>query len=113
MNDLDGSLEGDVGVFSVGSNGTWLYSAPEVTTASRNRVAQHTSKADVWSWGAVLYRMSYLQPPDYNPPCHHPPKSQPPSRDPQLIDVLRHTLVLDPRERASVSWMAHHPYSTS
>lgn len=98
---------------SVGSNGTWLYSAPEVTTATRHRVAQHTSKADVWSWGAVLYRMTYLKAPEYDPPCHHPPHPQSPSRDPQLVDVLRHTLISDPHGRASVGWMARHPYSTS
>ena len=100
-------------VFSVGSNGTWLYSAPEVTTASLGRVAQHTSKADSWSWGAVLYRMTYLKPPEYHPPCHHPPNKVPPTRDPQLIDVLRYTLILDPHERASISWIARHPYSIS
>lgn len=96
---------------NVGSNGTWLYSAPEVTNATRHQITMHSSKADVWSWGAVLYRMTYLVPPDYRPPCHHPPKNQHSSRDPNLVDILRYTLVLDPRERAEASWLAQHPYS--
>lgn len=83
-----------------------------MTTASRHRVVQHTSKADVWSWGAVLYRMTYSRPPEYQPPCHYPPHGQPPNRDPQLVDILRNTLIVDPNERGSVSWMARHPYST-
>jgi len=73
----------------------------------------HSSKADVWSWGAVLYRMTYLVPPDYKPPCHHPPKNQNRSRDSNLIDVLRHTLVLDPNERVDPLWLARHPYTTT
>lgn len=102
-----------INVYRIGSNGTWLYSAPEVTNASNNRVTMHTSKADVWSWGAVLYRITYLVPPEYHPPCHHPPKNQSSSRNPQLVDVLRRTLVLDPKERVDPSWLAHHPYTVS
>ncbi|CAF4412732.1 unnamed protein product, partial [Adineta steineri] len=49
----------------VGSNGTWLYSAPEVANVPRNHTMLNTSKADVWSWGAVLYRITYLVPPRY------------------------------------------------
>lgn len=97
--------------FRVGRNGTWAYSAPEVTTASRHHVALNTSKADVWSWGAVLYRMTYQKPPDYVPPCYRPPDSQHPSRDPHLVDVLRHTLVRDVRERVEPSWLARHSYT--
>ncbi|CAF3439316.1 unnamed protein product [Rotaria sp. Silwood1] len=95
----------------VGSNGTWLYSAPEVRLASRDHVALNTSKSDVWSWGAVLYRMTYHIPPSYKTPCHHPPKNQHKSRDPDLLDVLRHTLVLDPRKRVGPSWLDGHPYT--
>jgi len=73
----------------------------------------NTSKADAWSWGAVLYRMTYLIPPDYTPPCYHPPKNQHASRDPNLIDILRHTLVLDPIQRADPPWLARHPYTTT
>ncbi|CAF1347151.1 unnamed protein product [Adineta steineri] len=73
----------------------------------------NTSKADVWSWGAVLYRITYLVPPRYVHPSHHPPKNVPPSRDANLVDVLRHTLVLDPRERADPIWLSRHPYTTT
>ncbi|CAM4760791.1 unnamed protein product [Rotaria magnacalcarata] len=110
---------GDLGIAQkayrhrVGSNGTWLYSAPEVTTASRHHVAINTSKSDVWSWGAVLYRMTYREPPEYTPPCYRPPKNQHTYRDPQLVDVLRHTLVLDIRERVDPPWLIRHPYTSS
>jgi len=100
-------------IYRIGSNGTWLYSAPEVTNAPRYRVTMHTSKADVWSWGAVLYRMTYLEAPDYKPPCHHPPKNRNTSRDSQLVDVLRHTLVLDPKDRVDPPWLVRHPYTTT
>lgn len=73
----------------------------------------HTSRADVWSWGAVLYRITYSVAPQYDPPCHHPPKGQPTSRDLNLIDVLRHTLVPNPNERVDVKWLARHPFSLS
>ncbi|CAF3918519.1 unnamed protein product [Rotaria sp. Silwood2] len=93
------------------SNGTWLYSAPEVRLVPNHHVALNTSKSDVWSWGAVLYRMTYRVPPDYKPPCHHPPKNQHKYRDPDLVDILRHTLVLDPKDRVGPSWLARHPYT--
>jgi serine/threonine protein kinase len=98
-------------VYSKGSNGTWLYSAPEVTKAAPYQSTMHTSRADSWSWGAVLYRMTYMAPPEYDPPCHHPRGRQPATRDPNLIDVLRHTLVIEPRERVEPTWLAQHPYT--
>ena len=71
-----------------------------------------TSKTDSWSWGAVLYRMTYLQPPYYDPPCYRPPKSKRPYPDPNLVDVLRRTLVLDPNKRVDPLRLAWHPYTT-
>jgi len=100
-------------IYRIGSNGTMFYSAPEVTNAPKHRVTMHTSKADVWSWGAVLYRITYLVAPSYRPPCHYPPQNQHKSRDSNLIDVLRHTLVLDPNERVDPLWLARHPYTTT
>ena len=76
-------------------------------------MSMHTSKADVWSWGAVLYRITYLVAPGYEPPCHHPPENQHASRDSNLIDILRHTLVPDPRARPDPPWLAQHPYTTT
>ena len=100
-------------LFRIGRNGTWLYSAPEVTNAPNHQVTRHTSRADVWSWGAVLYRMTYLTPPEYRPPCHHPPKTQSSSRDSNLVDVLRHTLIMDPKQRADPGWLVRHPYTVT
>ncbi|UJR29125.1 hypothetical protein I4U23_010339 [Adineta vaga] len=97
----------------VGSNGTWFYSAPEVTNAARNQMMLNTSKADVWSWGAVLYRITYLQPPKYTQPCYQPPKHLVSSKDPNLVDVLKHTLVVNPADRADPPWLARHAYTTS
>jgi serine/threonine protein kinase len=96
----------------MGSNGTWPYSAPEVTKAADHHMTLNTSKADVWSWGAVLYRITYSKAPNYTPPCHRPPKDHRSSRDPNLVDVLRHTLVIDSRERSDPTWLARHPYTT-
>jgi hypothetical protein len=70
-------------------------------------------KADSWSWGAVLYRMTYNTQPDYNytPPCDRPPANQYQARDPQLLSVLRHTLELNPLARADALWLAQHAYT--
>lgn len=73
----------------------------------------NTSKADVWSWGAVLYRMTYSEPPKYTRPCFQPPKHLASSKDNNLTDVLRHTLVTDSVERVDPPWLARHPYTTS
>ena len=101
-------------MFRIGANGTVPYSAPEVTTVSYVHVSITSRKADVWSWGAVLYRMTYNQPPDFNytPPCYRPPPGQHSVREPNLVSVLRHTLVINPRERPETPWLAKHPYTT-
>jgi serine/threonine protein kinase len=102
-------------MFRVGPNGTIPYSAPEVTTVSYFHRTMNSTEADIWSWGAVLYRMTYNVPPNqyYTPPCYDPPANQPSARDPHLVDVLRHTLVIDPRERPDAPWLAQHPYTTT
>ncbi len=104
-----------VDLFRVGPNGTIPYSAPEVTTISHYHIATNSRKADVWSWGAVLYRMTYNTPPNryYTPPCYNPPANQPSARDPHLVDVLRHTLVIEPGKRYSAPSLAKHPYTTA
>jgi serine/threonine protein kinase len=116
MGEREGLLFIDIDVLQLifcrmGSNGTWPYSAPEVTKAADHHMTLNTSKADVWSWGAVLYRMTYMVPPTYNPPCYRPPINQHSAHDPHLIDVLRHTLVINPQDRCNVSWLAQHPYT--
>ncbi len=100
-------------MFRFGPHGSIPYSAPEVTQASYSHMTINSTTADVWSWGAVLYHMTYNRPPDvnYTPPCYRPPDNQPSARDPHLLSVLRHTLVLDPNERYETPWLAQHPYT--
>jgi len=99
----------------VGRTGTIPYSAPEVTQASYFHMTNNSSKADVWSWGAVLYRITYHMPPDFNykPPCDRPPEKQQYSRDPNLRHLLRHVLVIAPAQRPDTKWLAQHPYTKS
>lgn len=101
--------------FRYGRTGTIPYSAPEVTTASYFHMTKNSSVADVWSWGAVLYRMTYNVPPnfEYKPPCDRPPANQQYSRDPNLRHLLRHTLVAEPSHRPDTKWLAQHPYTKS
>jgi len=98
-------------MFRIGPNGTPPYSAPEVTMTPHHHMTMNSTTADIWSWGAVLYRITYMTPPDYNPPCYRPPINQHPTRDSNLRSVLRHTLVIDPRRRCDPSWLARHPYT--
>ncbi|UJR20565.1 hypothetical protein I4U23_023691 [Adineta vaga] len=93
-----------------GPGGTIFYSAPEVT--SPHHTAKITSKADAWSWGAVLYRMTYMTHPGYGEPCFYSPNNQRPTRDLQLRGVLRRTLVMNPIKRVNPLWLAGHPYTT-
>lgn len=83
--------------------------------ASLSHKTKTSPHADVWSWGAVLYRMTYHVPPDftYQPPCDRPPKRQPPARDPHLRQILHHTLVIDPAGRPDIPWLVEHPYTKS
>ncbi|CAF1289088.1 unnamed protein product [Adineta steineri] len=97
----------------IGPNGSQPYSAPEVTLISLRHITINTTKADVWSWGAVLFRMTYMTAPDYFEPCYHPPRHQRQTRDPHLRDILRNTLVIDPRARPDPSWFLDHPYTLS
>lgn len=100
-------------MFRFGRTGTVPYSAPEVTQVSIAHVTLNSTTADIWSWGAVLYRMTYnlALAYNYNPPCDRPPANQRSSHDHHLLNVLRHTLVIDPRQRPDASWLAQHPYT--
>ena len=100
-------------MFRTITHGTPPYSAPELTIVSRYNVPSITSKADIWSLGAILYRMTYMTPPDYIEPCHRPLPHQNPAQDPHLLSVLRHTLLIDAKDRADASWLTKHPYTTT
>ena len=96
-----------------GRNGTMPYSAPEVVGIGTSAYGINTTKCDVWSWGAILYRMAYSRPPDYpNPhrPAFKPPPGVQPSHDPNLLDILQHTLV-DLAHRPSPPWLASHRFT--
>jgi len=72
----------------------------------------YSSKADIWSMGAILYYMTYGQPPKYHPGyADAPPPGQHATRDNALRDILRMTLHTSPHRRPDISWLAIHPYT--
>lgn len=89
------------------------YSAPELSITARHRLATVTPKADIWSVGALLYRMTYTVPPDNIQPCYLPPPKRPAVRDHYLRAVLRSTLRMNPVERPDATWLAKHAYTTA
>jgi serine/threonine protein kinase len=79
----------------------------------RSSVGQfYGPKADIWSLGAILYYMTYGQPPTYSHRAAEPPPGQLPARDPALVDILHRTLVTNPHHRADISAVLRHPYTT-
>jgi serine/threonine protein kinase len=71
------------------------------------------TKADIWSLGAILYFMIYGLPPSYNHFAANPPPGQFPHPDPELNDILRRTLVLNPHVRADIELVLGHPFTQS
>ena len=88
-----------------------VFSAPEVMQDVRGSRRMYGPKADVWSLGAILYAMTYGQPPKYTSRAAEPPSGQAASRDRSLIDILRRMLVLDPRSRADINSVQRHQYT--
>ncbi|CAF2536390.1 unnamed protein product [Rotaria sp. Silwood2] len=86
--------------------GTHYFSAPECWS----RGVRITSKADIWSAGAILYNMTYGVAPITS--SFHPPSNMRPTSSPHVNDVLNHCLQQDPDRRESHHWLAQHPYTT-
>lgn len=83
------------------------YSAPECFEMG----AHVTSKADIWSAGAILYHMTYGVPPlQYS---SNPPSGSNRTNSANVQDVLIHCLQEDPYQRGSHNWLASHPYTTN
>ncbi len=87
--------------------GTPYFSAPECF----HRGAHITSKADIWSAGAILYHMTYGQPPLEG--SHYPPPGSLRTRSPDAENILHHCLQENPHKRGSHDWLAKHPYTTN
>lgn len=68
-------------------------------------------KADVWSLGAILYFMVYGVPPEYHHLAANPPHGMHRHPDPALNDMLRRTLVKDPKRRIDIKQVLAHPYT--
>jgi len=70
-----------------------------------------TSKADIWSAGAVLYYLTYgKEPVDETP---KPPYGVPQTRSILVQDVLHHCLQRNLNRRANHDWLARHPLTNS
>ncbi|CAF1423575.1 unnamed protein product [Adineta steineri] len=91
------------------SLGNPVYLAPELNSPYHKPTV--TAKADIWSFGAILYRMTYMVPPHHNSPFFRPPLNQRSTNDPNLLNILQHTLVIDPNARPDALWLATHPYT--
>ncbi len=83
--------------------GSPFYSAPECFEG----VFRITSKADIWSLGAILYYLTYGFAPQFL--SSQPPPGHRPTHSALVQDVLHHSLQVNPHRRASHQWFAQHP----
>ncbi|CAF3519336.1 unnamed protein product [Adineta steineri] len=83
--------------------GSHPYSAPE---CFHGRIPI-TSKADIWSVGAILYFMTYGKRPEYETP--QPPVGVSPTRSSLVQDVLNRCLQRNPNRRPDHRWLVQHP----
>jgi serine/threonine protein kinase len=90
---------------NVAGIGTPYFSAPECFITG----ARITSKADIWSAGAILYNMTYGDLPRED--SSRPPYGSRPTRSTNVEDILYNCLQVDEYRRGSHSWLARHPYT--
>jgi serine/threonine protein kinase len=88
---------------SQSTGGTPYFSAPECL----QRGATITTKADIWSVGAVLYAMTYGTPPMSN--NSQPPHGQSRTRSSLIHEIIDRCLQHNVHQRASHHWLAQHP----
>ncbi|CAF0741263.1 unnamed protein product [Didymodactylos carnosus] len=108
--DLGISRKSDM--LGAGGIGTPYFSAPEVMQEEYGVYRHYSPKADIWSMGAILYYMTYGQPPRYHSGyASAPPPGMHTTRDNALQDLLHHTLHTSPHSRPNITWVAQHPYT--
>ncbi|CAF1492428.1 unnamed protein product [Adineta ricciae] len=83
--------------------GTRPYSAPECFSGQM----PITSKADVWSAGAILYHITYGKPPMFE--SARPPLGVLPTRSRSIQEVLDRCLQQIASRRPDHQWLVHHP----
>ncbi|UJR07804.1 hypothetical protein I4U23_012088 [Adineta vaga] len=87
--------------------GTPYFSAPECFETG----AHITSKADIWSAGAILYNMSYGDAPRDESP--RPPSGMRQTHSPHVSDVIHQCLQYETHKRATHAWLARHPFTSN
>jgi serine/threonine protein kinase len=102
-------------IFSNGPNGTFGFSAPEVRIIPDGVLPRYTHKADIWSIGAILYWINYRHAPkyDYYDNSFRPPSGISSCKDRNVVDILQHTLRMNPHQRSETNWLARHPFIRS
>jgi len=70
-----------------------------------------TSKADIWSAGAILYHLTYGQPPIHD--TAQPPLGIQQTRSILVQDIIHHCLQRNLNRRANHYWLAEHPLTNS
>ncbi|CAF1365783.1 unnamed protein product [Adineta ricciae] len=89
------------------TGGTRPYSAPECFSGR----VPITSKADIWSIGAILYFITYGRRPIYE--TSQPPYGVFPTRSHAVQDVLYQCLQRNPNRRPDHQWLVQHPLTNS
>ncbi|UJR20003.1 hypothetical protein I4U23_023137 [Adineta vaga] len=87
--------------------GSHPYSAPECFSHQM----PITSKADIWSIGAILYYLTYGKSPVYE--SSRPPSGIHPTQSTLVQNILHHCLQRHPSTRATHRWLIEHPLTQS